>query len=124
MQLEARVITSDEYVAHLDRLAEEEKEKEDQKKERKEEQQKKTGEKRARQEEAPTMENVGHCAICRSLTPPGSDADIDEWVQCELCGMWFHLACLNVGDVPDREWLCHKCSARDTTGRKRKRAIN
>ncbi|KAF4115330.1 hypothetical protein G5714_002819 [Onychostoma macrolepis] len=42
--------------------------------------------------------------------PPGSaDEAIDEWVQCDLCHLWFHLECAEVEEVPDTDWLCHKC---------------
>ncbi|KAK7162430.1 hypothetical protein R3I93_006663 [Phoxinus phoxinus] len=50
--LQARVITSEDYVAHLDNLEAKEKEKEEQKKKRKEEQQKNREAKRARQAKA------------------------------------------------------------------------
>ncbi|XP_049452722.1 lysine-specific demethylase 5B-B-like [Epinephelus fuscoguttatus] len=109
LPLQARVITSDEYVAHLDRLEAEEKEKEEQKKKRKAELERKRGEKKTRKCN-PSLDSAGHCAICRNTAPPGLDADIDEWVQCELCQVWFHLVCVDMDDVPDGEWLCHKCS--------------
>ncbi|XP_077062847.1 uncharacterized protein LOC143715091 [Siphateles boraxobius] len=78
--LQARVITSDDYVAHLDKL--EAKEKKEEKK-RKEEQEKKRESKRARQAKAakrgaPAMEDGSHCFICKSTLPPGSNAEDDE----------------------------------------------
>ena len=87
-----------------------EKEKEEKKKKRKAELERKRGEKKVRQEKgSPSLDNVGHCAICRSIAPPGSDADFDQWIQCELCQLWFHYVCVGLDVVPDGEWLCHKC---------------
>ncbi|KAI2643863.1 Lysine-specific demethylase 5B-B [Labeo rohita] len=58
----------------------------------------------------PTEDDAEHCALCRRVVPPGSGNDaIDEWVQCDLCHLWFHLECAEVEEVPDTEWLCHKC---------------
>ena len=71
MPIQARFITSDEYVADLDRLEAEEKEKGEQKKKRKAELERKRGEKKAGQESckrncSPSPDSVGHCAICRN----------------------------------------------------------
>ncbi len=53
------------------------------------------------------MENT---ALCRRVVPPGSgDESIDEWVQCDLRHLWFHLECAELEEVPDTDWLCHKC---------------
>lgn len=106
LPLQARVITSDEYVAHLDRLEAEEKEKEEQKKKRKAELERKRGEKKAKEESCrrqcnTSLDSAGHCAVCCNTAPTGLDADIDEWVQCELCELWFHLACIDMDDVLD-----------------------
>ncbi|KAL1277155.1 hypothetical protein QQF64_023828 [Cirrhinus molitorella] len=58
----------------------------------------------------PPAEDGGHCALCRRVVPPGSsDESIDEWIQCDLCHLWFHVECAEVEEVPDTEWLCHKC---------------
>ncbi|CAM4570323.1 unnamed protein product [Leuciscus chuanchicus] len=73
--LQARVITSDDYVAHLDNLEAKEKEKEEQKKKRKEEQEKNREAKRARQAKAarrgaPAMDDGSYCSVCKSTLPP------------------------------------------------------
>ncbi|XP_067283522.1 uncharacterized protein [Pseudorasbora parva] len=112
--LQARVITSDDYVAHLDNLEAKEKEKDEQKKKRKEEQEKNREAKRARQAKgvrrvAPVIDDGSYCSICKSTLPPGSNAEVDEWIQCDLCQLWFHMACVGADTVPDGEWLCHKC---------------
>lgn len=41
----------------------------------------------------------------RNDTPPLSEAEVDEWVQCELCQLRFSFLCL---DAPNGDWLCHK----------------
>ncbi|XP_058630156.1 transcription factor 19-like [Onychostoma macrolepis] len=115
--LPARVITSDEYFDLLVEKETEEKEKEEKKRKRKEEMAKKKEEKRQAQEAKrqkkqapPSTEDGEHCALCRRVVPPGSaDEAIDEWVQCDLCHLWFHLECAEVEEVPDTAWLCHKC---------------
>ncbi|KAK9976532.1 hypothetical protein ABG768_021737 [Culter alburnus] len=116
--LPARVITSDQYFNLLVEKEAEEKEKEEKKRKRKEEMEKKKEEKRQAQEAkrqkkqaAPVTDDDGeHCALCRRVVPPGSgDEAIDEWVQCDLCHLWFHLQCTGVEQVPDTAWLCHKC---------------
>ncbi|KAJ8369614.1 hypothetical protein SKAU_G00096420 [Synaphobranchus kaupii] len=122
LPLPARVITSDEYFNLGAQKEAEEKEKEDKKKKRKEDKAKKKEERRQAQEERrqvqeakrqrkqappPAEQDGEHCAICRCLVPPGSaDDTVDEWVQCEICQLWFHLQC---AEVPDTEWLCMKC---------------
>ncbi|KAK7149262.1 hypothetical protein R3I94_008782 [Phoxinus phoxinus] len=113
--LQARVITSEDYVAHLDNLEAKEKEKEEQKKKRKEEQEKNREAKRARQANAArgrgasAMDDGSYCSICKNTLPPGSNAEVDEWIQCDLCQLWFHMVCVEADTVPDGEWLCHKC---------------
>lgn len=47
----------------------------------------------------------GHCAVCRDVSPPLSEAEGDEWVQCEFCQLRFCFVCL---DAPNGDWLCHK----------------
>ncbi|CAM4568365.1 unnamed protein product [Leuciscus chuanchicus] len=113
--LPARVI--DQYFNLMVEKEAEEKEKEEKKRKRKEEMAKKEEEKRQAQEakrqkkQAPPMteEEGEHCAICKKVVPPRSDDTIDEWVQCDLCNLWFHLECAGVEEVPDTDWLCHKC---------------
>ncbi|KAK9957712.1 hypothetical protein ABG768_011935 [Culter alburnus] len=116
--LPARVITSDQYYNLLVEKEAEEKEKEEKKRKRKEEMAKKKEEKRQAQEAkrqkqqaAPLTDDDGeHCALCHRVVPPGSgDEAIDEWVQCDLCHLWFHLRCTGVEEVPDTAWLCQKC---------------
>ncbi|KAJ8375339.1 hypothetical protein SKAU_G00059190 [Synaphobranchus kaupii] len=125
LPLPARVITSDEYFNLVAQKEAEEKENEDKKKKRKEDMAKKKEERRQAQEERrqvqeakrqrkqappPAEQDGEHCAICRCLVPPGSaDDTVDEWVQCEICQLWFHLQCAEVMEVPDTEWLCTKC---------------
>ncbi|KAJ8340702.1 hypothetical protein SKAU_G00353350 [Synaphobranchus kaupii] len=125
LPLPARVITSDEYFNLVAQKEAEEKEKEDKKKKQKEDMAKKKEERRQAQEERrqvqeakrqrkqappPAEQDGEHCTICRCLVPPGSaDDTVDEWVQCEICQLWFHLQCAEVMEVPDTEWLCMKC---------------
>ncbi|KAJ8340714.1 hypothetical protein SKAU_G00353470 [Synaphobranchus kaupii] len=125
LPLPARVITSDEYFNLVAQKEAEEKEKEDKKKKQKEDMAKKKEERRQAQEERrqvqeakrqrkqappPAEQDGEHCAICRYLVAPGSaDDTVDEWVQCEICQLWFHLQCAEVMEVPDTEWLCMKC---------------
>lgn len=115
--LPARVITSDQYYNLLVQKEAEEKDKEEKKRKRKEEMAKKKEEKRQAQEAKrlknqappPTEDGGEHCALCRKVVPPGSDEAIDDWVQCELCHLWFHVECAGVEEVPDTDWHCHKC---------------
>ncbi len=115
--LPARVITSDEYFHLMVQKETEEKEKEEKKRKRKEEMAKKKEEKRQAQEAKrqkqqalPPAEDGEHCALCHRVVPPGSgDEAIDEWVQCDLCHLWFHLECAELEEVPVTDWLCHKC---------------
>lgn len=69
-----------------------------------------------RQERAnppPAVDVGGHCALCRGVVPPGEDdggIQEDQWVQCELCTLWFHWACVGLEEEPEGDWLCHKCT--------------
>lgn len=100
----------------------EERAKEEKKRKHKEEMAKKKEEKRKVQEAKrqkttktkqpplPGEEDGEHCTICSRVVPCGSGDDaIDEWVQCDLCVLWFHVECSEVEEVPDTEFLCHKC---------------
>ena len=29
-----------------------------------------------------------------------------SWIECDTCGMWQHLECLEVDNVPDGNWFC------------------
>ena len=131
--LGARVVTSDEYNELLVRQEEEEKEKEEARlwrqaevlrkremaqRKREEAQRKREEKERKRAEKERQMavvEELGrHCAVCRSLSPPsGEEAGVEdaiyEWVQCELCELWFHLTCLGIASVPAGDWYCPKC---------------
>ena len=35
-----------------------------------------------------------------------------DMVQCDLCDIWYHLTCINLGQAPDEdeEWLCESCA--------------
>ncbi|XP_076151795.1 uncharacterized protein LOC143134943 [Alosa pseudoharengus] len=50
-----------------------------------------------------------YCTLCKDIAPPGSFRDIHEWLQCDLCTLWYHTECLEVGVVPEGEWYCFKC---------------
>ncbi|XP_042278632.1 arginine-glutamic acid dipeptide repeats protein-like [Thunnus maccoyii] len=112
--LQARDVTSDKYNAILQKLNAAEKKKQEMNKKRKEEQEIKR-EKRAKIEkkreekerEILLLKTVSdHCAVCRNITPPGSEAEVDDWVQCELCELWFQLVCVDLSDAPDGEHTC------------------
>ncbi|XP_076135340.1 uncharacterized protein LOC143117477 [Alosa pseudoharengus] len=50
-----------------------------------------------------------YCTVCKDIAPPGSSRDLHQWLQCDLCTLWYHTECLEVGVVPEGEWYCHKC---------------
>lgn len=81
------------------------------KKERKEEQKTKREEKKARIKENKKRERnhlaktSSRFAVYRIITPPGSEAELDDWVQSKFSELWFHLVCVDLNDAPDGEWL-------------------
>ncbi|XP_024121040.1 uncharacterized protein LOC112142033 isoform X2 [Oryzias melastigma] len=55
-----------------------------------------------------------NCAMCSLSTPPGSSAPVTNWIQCDICGRWYHSQCLDMDQVSFQEaesgdWLCIMC---------------
>ncbi|KAL8564698.1 hypothetical protein ACOMHN_004191 [Nucella lapillus] len=48
-------------------------------------------------------------AVCRRCGEP----DDLNWVQCDICDEWFHIACTNItdsiDDLEDVQWICDFC---------------
>ncbi|KAL8587468.1 hypothetical protein ACOMHN_062201 [Nucella lapillus] len=48
-------------------------------------------------------------AVCRRCGEP----DGLNWVQCDICDEWFHIACTNItdsiDDLEDVQWICDFC---------------
>ena len=51
----------------------------------------------------------GHICACYGEEPPyaGKAKEYVSWIQCDSCGMWEHLECLEGEDVPDANWFFH-----------------
>ena len=65
---------------------------------------------RARKTAAKSNNNEKHLTIqihCTCQLP-----EYGEMVQCDLCDIWYHLTCINLGQAPDEdeEWLCESCA--------------
>mmetsp|Transcript_3009 Transcript_3009/g.9395 ORF Transcript_3009/g.9395 Transcript_3009/m.9395 type:complete len:382 (-) Transcript_3009:31-1176(-) len=37
-----------------------------------------------------------------------------DMIECEGCGEWYHLECLEMTEFPEGEWLCILCTCRET----------
>ena len=35
--------------------------------------------------------------------------EVDDMINCDDCGNWFHYACVGIRDVPLGNWYCEKC---------------
>ena len=60
-------------------------------------------------EEQNVEDIYGHiCACCSEEEPPyaGKAKESVSWIECDTCGMWQPLECLEVDDVPDGNWFC------------------
>ena len=60
-------------------------------------------------EEQNVEDIYGHiCACCGEKEPPyaGKAKESVSWIECDTCGMWQHLECLEVDNVIDGNWFC------------------
>ncbi|RVE61261.1 hypothetical protein OJAV_G00168980 [Oryzias javanicus] len=60
------------------------------------------------------FDSDSNCAICSNSTPPGSSALLTDWIQCDICGRWYHSQCLDMDqasfqEAGTKEWLCIMC---------------
>ena len=82
-----------------------EKEKEERRKRRKK------GKEQQKKSEKSSDETECKCPICKVVYT--EDSEISEvWIECELCGQWYHLECttLQVDDVTeDIDFICREC---------------
>ena len=55
-----------------------------------------------------TEQQLTENACCGEEEPPyaGKAMESVSWIECDTCGMWQHLECLEVDDVPDGNWFC------------------
>ncbi|XP_043066490.1 uncharacterized protein [Drosophila bipectinata] len=52
--------------------------------------------------------NVEVCRICENKNETASE----NWVQCDVCGRWYHFECAGVeDDIESKDWSCDYCLA-------------
>jgi len=40
-----------------------------------------------------------------------NDLERPAWVCCDVCGRWYHLACVNVTEIPVGDFICTVCNS-------------
>ncbi|KAH8339623.1 hypothetical protein KR067_011866 [Drosophila pandora] len=52
--------------------------------------------------------NIEVCQICENKNETASE----NWVQCDVCGRWYHFECAGVeDDIESKDWSCDFCLA-------------
>lgn len=72
----------------------------------------KAAETRARkkqQESKSESESSVKCGVCDQDWQEETD-EVETWIQCEVCEVWFHCHCQNIfNNVAPEEFVCTKC---------------
>ncbi|CAH6721968.1 jmjC domain-containing histone demethylation protein 1 [[Candida] jaroonii] len=50
---------------------------------------------------------MSSCSICETLDNISEDSE--DWIQCDICGKWFHVKCLNMKSSDVNEILSYHC---------------
>eukprot|EP00112_Aurelia_sp_Birch-Aquarium-sp1_P002049 Seg1223.3 transcript_id=Seg1223.3/GoldUCD/mRNA.D3Y31 product="hypothetical protein" protein_id=Seg1223.3/GoldUCD/D3Y31 len=61
---------------------------------------------------SPAEEVRARCGEC--YLAEGDEDDDENWVQCDSCGIWYHVSCTNlnyvlIGEIKFLDWLCINC---------------
>ncbi|KAL7370610.1 hypothetical protein ABVT39_005719 [Epinephelus coioides] len=47
--------------------------------------------------------------LCRACGEESSGAEMDEWIECTACCLWYHSQCVGQPS-PEQDWLCTACA--------------
>ena len=54
--------------------------------------------------------DVDVCGLCLHKDDPSSEEFVD-WVECQLCGIWYHETCVFFDQSSNVDFICHICDS-------------